>query len=375
MPDDNHVQEVYQMSVWYDIWLTIKKWTPRIVAIILIIVVLRYIILHAPTWFGSALIGFLIALVPSYFLVSQFFRVDYMVFLVPDLKNRTLTPYFFPTKLFKEGRWEIDGVKAPHKSLRLEIQDSEIDQFLKEIKQTEAEIRKLEKEKHELEELLFDTMALENSIKKKEEQIDKLADEIRELRRQINKLYEQYEQETDDEKAEALKKKAKELEKQVKAKEKQMDKLYKIVDKLREELEDKEEIKREIELLEDEIQDLIAKKNFLVQDLAWMGDEDDIKVFIADKIDFAERKIYLSPLHGYSDMELLLNGRLFDQMKGMLRDFVQEYAKLKASYNYEVYAKAAELLDKITGLGMDEGIIPLSGGENDERLELPEGTL
>lgn len=377
--EDRPIQEVYQYSVWYDIWLTLKKWVPRIVAAIIIIYILKYIITHAPNWFGSVILGFLIALVPSYFLVSQFFRIDYMVFLVPDLENRTITPYFFPTKLFREGKWEIDGVKAPHKSLRLEIRDSEIDEFLKEIKQIEAEIRQREKEKEELEKQLYDTLALENSIKKKEEQVKKLEEELRELRRQLHKKIEEYEHETDDKKAKKIDEEIKELERKIEAKEEQIEKLYKVIDKLRAELDDKEAIRREIGLLEEEIQDLIAEKNFKIEDLAWMGDEDDIKIFIADKIDFANRKIILSPLHGYSDMELLLNGKLFDQLKAMLRDFVQEYAKLKANYNYEVYAKAAELLDKITSLGMDTKVEEpaplLLGGEIGDREKLSERAL
>jgi len=378
MAEEKPVQEVYQYSVWYDIWLTIKKWAPRVLAVILALYILRYIVTHAPNWFASVLIGFIIALVPSYFLVSQFFRIDYMVFVVPDLKNRTLTPYFFPTKLFREGKWEIDGVKVPHKSLRLEIRDSEIDEFLNEIKQIEAEIRQKEKEKEELEKQLYDTLALENNIKKKEEHAKKLEEELRELRRQLNKKIEEYEHETDDEKARQLNNEIKKLEKKIEAKEEQIEKIYKAIDKLRAELDDKEAIRREIELLDEEIRDLIAEKNFKVEDLAWMGDEDDIKVFIADDIDFANRKIILSPLHGYSDMELLLNGKLFEQLKTMLRDFVQEYARLKANYNYEVYAKAAELLDRITSLGMETPVeepTPILGGEAHDREKLPEGTL
>jgi len=77
MSEEPEIQQVYQYSVWYDIWLTIKKWAPRVVAVIIMLYIMRYIVIHAPTWLSMTIIGFLIALSAGYFFVSKFFHVDY----------------------------------------------------------------------------------------------------------------------------------------------------------------------------------------------------------------------------------------------------------------------------------------------------------
>lgn len=348
MREEPEIQQVYQYSVWYDIWLTVKKWAPRIMAIIIILYILRYIILRAPTWLSMTIIGFLIALPIGYIFVSRFFHVDYYVVLDVDLERRAITPYYFPVKLFLDGKWEIAGIKASFsEDVRFSGLDKDLDAINEEVTKINEDIRQLEAERREILELL--DKAVERKERMKE--YKKLKAHYKALLRKYEDVQEKLKEETDLLRQRELAGLLKQLDKEV---DKTLQELRRFGD-MPEDIEDKiiEEVtlsivqlRRDLAEINDEIADLKYQKNRIFDQFSIISD-DGLKIFVADEINWKEKKIILAPIHGYSDLELILNGKRFKEFKGQVNKMMVEYAKMKAKYDQEALDRAIELLEEL----------------------------
>lgn len=348
---ENDIQQVYHYSVWYDIWVTLKVWIPRAVAVIIIIFVLRAIILKAPTWMGFTLLGFLIALPGSYLFVSRFFRVDYWVVLDVDLERRAITPYFFPVKLFQSGKWVIDGVKAPfHEEIEFSGLDSDLTAINKELEEIDAEIRALEKERKEILELIAKAERDKKQRKKEKEEYERyqlLKSRYDSLLKQYDRLKEQIVNEKSQLKLRKLNYRLKELDDEISKTLSELKNFAHIPRQIDEKIIEEiilsiKELKAELLEIDDEIASLKAQKNRILEQFAILSD-DGMKIFVADNIDWKEKRIVLSPLHGYSDLELAIDKERFEKLKEKVDDLAKKYAKLSVEFQTKTYEELAEL--------------------------------
>jgi len=131
------------------------------------------------------MLGFMIALPPAYILMSKFFKVDYFIFLVTNLEERTITPYFIPKKLFNEGKWVIEGVRSGFRCKYGTFKDSEIDRILKEISKIDEEIGKLGREK---EAILKDLISTPKRFKRFRLRKFAVSERLKDIEREIRHL-------------------------------------------------------------------------------------------------------------------------------------------------------------------------------------------
>ena len=348
---DNEVQQVYHYSVWYDIWVTLKRWVPRILAVLVIIYLLKVIVTKAPAWVGFSLLGFIIALPAGYVFVSRFFKVDYWVILDVNLEGRTLTPYFFPVKLFQSGKWVIEGVKAP---FREEIEfsglDSDLTAINKELEEIDADIRALEKEKKEVLELLSEAKRKKEQKKKEKEKYEQYAllkSKEEHLLARFDLLKKALLETNNPVKQRKINRELAEVEKELEQVQKEHSKFPRPPDRIDETLIEEitlsiVELKKELSEIEDEIAELRAEKNRVLEQFAILSD-DGMKIFVADEIDWREKKIVLSPLHGYSDLELAIDKERFKKLKEKVDELAKKYAKLSVEFQTKTYEELAEL--------------------------------
>ena len=348
---ENEVQQVYHYSVWYDIWITLKRWVPRVLAVLVIIYLLKVIITKAPTWVGFTLLGFLLALPGGYFFVSRFFRVDYWVVLDVDLEGRAITPYFFPVKLFQSGKWVIEGVKAPfQEEIEFSGLDSDLTAINKELEAVDAEIQALEKEKKEVLRLLAEAKRKKEQKKKekeKYEQYELLKSREEHLLARFDLLKKRLLDVRDEHEMRKISYELKQVEDELEQVRKELSKFPRPPDQVDETLIEEitlsiVELKKELADIEDEIAELRAEKNRILEQFAILSD-DGMKIFVADRIDWREKKIVLSPLHGYSDLELAIDKERFAKLKEKVDELAKKYAKLSVEFQTKTYEELAEL--------------------------------
>lgn len=303
-------QIVYNYDWKYELFQNIKRILIWLLKIGVILFVLIMLLKYAPMWLFSMVLGAVIFSVPAWLFVKSFFKVDYMIFLVVDLEKKEITPYFIPSKLIKDGIWEIVGVKTKYKSRSDVISDQEIDRIFKEIEEIDFKILKYEDRLKKLKEEL---KLLRVKRKKKLWKVGK-----------VDKLF--------------LKLGLVNLAKAVNP------------DACLETLESYEKsiykIKDEINELTYKIQELKAEKNNMLLELEWIGEFGE-SVFLSDKIDKKSKKIYLSPLHSCSDLELQLNKHKFAELKAYIKELTVKYAKMKIDYEDKVYDAAISLIEEI----------------------------
>lgn len=345
------VQQVYHYSVWYDVWVTLKRWAPRVLAVLVLIYVMKVVITKAPTWLGFTLIGFLLALPGGYFFVSRFFRIDYWVVLDVDLEGRTITPYFFPVKLFQSGKWVIEGVKAP---FREEIEfsglDSDLTAINKELEEIDAKIRALEKERKEILELIAKAERDKKQRKKEKEEYERyqlLKSKYDSLLKRYDRLKEQLFNEKNPLKLRKLNYELKNLEEEIEQTLAELRSFKHVPKEIDEKIIEEiiisiKELKAELLEIDDEIAALKAEKNKILEQYAILSD-DGMKIFVADEIDWREKKIVLSPLHGYSDLELAIDKERFKKLKEKVDELAKKYAKLSVEFQTKTYEELAEL--------------------------------
>lgn len=347
---ENEVQQVYHYSVWYDIWVTLKRWVPRVLAVLVIIYLMKVVITKAPAWVGFSLLGFLIALPAGYAFVSRFFKVDYWVVLDVNLEGRALTPYFFPVKLFQSGKWVIEGVKAP---FREEIEfsglDSDLTAINKELEEIDAEIQTLEKEKKEVLRLLAEAKRQKEQKKKEKEKYEQyslLKSREEHLLARFDLLKKRL-LEVDERERRKIGYELKQVEEELEQVRKELSKFPRPPNRVDETLIEEitlsiVELKKELADIEDEIAELRAEKNRILEQFAILSD-DGMKIFVADQIDWREKKIVLSPLHGYSDLELAIDKERFKKLKEKVDELAKKYAKLSVEFQTKTYEELAEL--------------------------------
>ena len=302
MDDDLNRQNVYNYDWKWELMQNLKTaliWLLKVGAVLFVLIML---LKNAPFWLFSMVLGAMIFAVPAWVFVRSFFKVDYMIFVVADLEKKELTPYFIPSKLIKEGVWEIEGVKSKYKSMNNIIDDKEIEHIFKEMEKTDIKIMNLENEKEKLiDELKF------IRVNRKKWNIGK-----------VDKIF--------------LKLGLKNIAKAVNP------------DELEKYEKSRIKLEMKIEELNYMIQDLRKEKNKLLMDVEWIGEYGD-SVFIADKVDKKTKKIYLAPLHACSDLELQLNKHKFNELKTKLSSMIKEYATMKINYNDNVLMEAVNLLE------------------------------
>jgi len=355
MSEEPEIQQVYQYSVWYDIWLTIKKWAPRVLAAIVALYILRYVVMHAPTWLSMTVVGFLIALPAGYFFVSRFFHVDYYVILDVDLEGRAITPYYFPVKLFLDGKWEIAGVKASFsEDIKFTGLDRDLDAINKELEEIDAEIQTLEKEKKEVLRLLAEAKRQKEQKKKEKERYEEyslLKSKEEQLLARFDLLKKRLLEVNDPIQQRKINKELAEVERELEQVQKELSKFPRPPDQVDETLIEEitlsiVELKKELADIEDEIAELRAEKNRILEQFAILSD-DSMKIFVADEIDWQNKRIILAPIHGYSDLELILNGKRFKEFKEKVNKIFEEYAKMKVKYDQQALDKAIELIESL----------------------------
>ena len=178
-------QHIYQYSVRYELWLILKKWLPRFFAVLLVFLAIMEVAKRDALFLAMNMLGFMIALPPAYILMSKFFKVDYFIFLVTNLEERTITPYFIPKKLFNEGKWVIEGVRSGFRCKYGTFKDSEIDRILKEISKIDEEIGKLGREK---EAILKDLISTPKRFKRFRLSLTNLESQVSNLKTQVSDL-------------------------------------------------------------------------------------------------------------------------------------------------------------------------------------------
>ncbi|MFA4719890.1 hypothetical protein [Pyrococcus kukulkanii] len=355
MSEEPEIQQVYQYSVWYDIWLTIKKWAPRVVAGIIALYILRYVVIHAPTWLSMTVIGFIIALPIAYIFVSRFFSVDYYVVLDVDLERRTITPYYFPVKLFLDGKWEIAGIKASFsEDIKFSGLDSDLDAINDEIKKIDEELEELEKEKKEVLRLLAEAKRQKEQKKKEKERYEEyslLKSKEEQLLARFDMLKKRLLEETNPLQQRKINYELAKVEKEFEQIQKELSKFPHPPEEISETLIEEitlsiVELKKELVEIEDEIAELRAKKNRIFDQFSIISD-DGMKIFVADEIDWQNKRIILAPIHGYSDLELILNKKRFKEFKEKVNKIFEEYAKMKVKYDQQALDKAIELIESL----------------------------
>ena len=315
-------QDVVQNTggVWYDVWAMLKKWVPRLVLAFIILKIIIWMLKKDPLYVGMNIVGFLIALPPAYWIVRKFFRIDYYVFLHSDMEKRIITPYYIPKKLFAEGKWEIEGVKAGFKSMFDEFRDSEVERIIKEVGKLDKKIKEKEGKIKAYNDRILDLEGKKEYFRIKINKLDVIPyDVVLEKGKIKNMLKNTHNN---------VKNIAKTIKKHRKTKS-EISKLYEHIEKTR-----------------DEIKDLKAEKNYILQDLAWEGEHGGL-VYLADSIDRKEKKVVLSPLHSTSNIELQINHKKFTELKTYIRDLTSKYAKMKIDYEDKVYDAAIDLIEEI----------------------------
>ncbi|AEH06354.1 ATP synthase subunit I [Methanothermococcus okinawensis] len=289
----------YQYDWKYEVFLSLKSFLLKFLKVAIVLIVLYYILKFAPFWLFSILLGSIIFFFPVYLFVKSFFKVDYLVFLHVDLEKRSITPYYFPKKLFLSGEWEIVGLKKKYIS-RIEFAGSikELEKLFKEVRELEAEIKAKEKVVDDLEKVIFYYKALKKITKKR-----------------IKKAY-----------------------RKAIGKEKTNYKEYnKIVDEYM-------SARERYEQLKDEINELKNYKNELLESLSFTGEDGGI-VWLVDRIDWENKKIFFSDVHMFSEIEFLTNANVFKEMNEKISNMYVEYSKLKNAFASEVTKTVSKLIN------------------------------
>ena len=101
----------YQYDWKYEAFVSFKSFLWKALKFLVVLGILYIVLSIAPFWFFMMILGAVVFFIPVYVFIKSFFKVDYLVFLHLDLEKRSITPYYFPRKLFLSGEWEIVGLK------------------------------------------------------------------------------------------------------------------------------------------------------------------------------------------------------------------------------------------------------------------------
>jgi len=298
-PQENLKNVTYNYDWKYELVDQGRKFLWKAFKVCLVIGLLVSLMSFAPVWFIYTLLGAFAFAVPSYLMISSLFKVEYIVILV--IEGRTLTPYYFPKKLFKTGEWEMSGTKKKYIA-RIEFAGSskELDKIIEEIKKVDADIRAKIKVKEELENVIYHFIAMKKAGKKDLKRAYRIAT----------------------------------------GKQKQNFKKY---DNL---LKEFNEAKFKKEVLEHEISYLKHLKNDMVESLAFSG-HDGGSVFLADSIDWENKRIVFSDVHMYSEIDYLTNRGIFEEMNEKVSNMFEEHSKMKNSFDSRVIEKVGKILNLI----------------------------
>jgi len=313
--EKEHIQIHYDWK--YMALMNLIKFAKWAVSILIILYILYLLLNYAPVWLLSMVLGAAIFAVPCYLFVRSFFKIDYLIFLHVDLEKRLIIPYYVPKKLILEGEWELEGVKTKYKSAEGMIDDAEIERIFKEAQKIDKKIRDLEEKReylNALKLLTFKDLQYKKTYKRW-------------------KLYNIF--------GFNLIAKYPILER------------FPIIVRRKNNYKRYEEIKRELTIIKQKIKELKAAKNQLLLNLEWSGLEGG-EIYFIDDINKKERKIYLSPLHQCSDLELQLNKHKIAELKAKLSSIIREYAKLKINYEDEIMLKAIDLIEELSKDEKDE---------------------
>ena len=289
----------YQYDWKYEAFISLKSFLWRAFKVLIVLGILYIVLSIAPFWFFMMILGAVVFFIPVYVFIKSFFKVDYLVFLHLDLEKRSITPYYFPRKLFLSGEWEIVGLKKKYIS-RIEFAGSikELEKLFKEVREIEAEIKAKEKVIDDLEKVIFYYKALKKVTKKSIKRAYKRAigkDEIN--FKEYNKIVDEY----------------------VNSKEKCED-------------------------LKSEVCELKHYKNELLESLSFTGEDGGV-VWVVDKIDWENKKIVFSDVHMFSEIEFLTNANVFKEMNEKISNMYIEYSKLKNSFASEVTKMTSKVIN------------------------------
>jgi len=289
----------YHYDWKYEAFISFKSFLWKAFRVLIVLALLYIILTVAPFWFFTMCLGAVIFFIPVYLFIKSFFKVDYLVFLHVDLEKRSITPYYFPKKLFTSGEWEIVGLKRKYIS-RVEFAGSikELEKLFKEVREVEVQIKAKEKVMKDLEDVILYFKALKKITKKRFKKAFRNALGKEDINfKEYNKIVNQY----------------------IEAK-----KHY-------------EEVKEEIEYLK-------SYKNELLESLSFMGEDGGV-VFVVDKIDWENKKIIFSDVHMFSEIEFLTNANIFKEMNEKISNMYLEYSKLKNAFANEVIKTVSKLIN------------------------------
>jgi len=313
---EEHEKNIQFHYDWkYEALRNLLKFAKWAIILLTILYALYLLLKYAPIWLLCMIVGSVIFAIPNYLFIKSFFKVDYLIFLYIDLENRLITPYFVPKKLILEGEWELIGVKTRYRSENDIIDDAEINRIYCECEKIDKKINNLEEKKTYLEALrllTFKNLPYKKTYKRW-------------------KLYNLF--------GFNILARYPILEK------------FPILIRRKEQYKRYEEIRRELLVIKQKIKDLKAEKNSLLMGLEWTGMEGG-EIYFINEIDRKAKKIYLSPLHQCSDLELQLNKNKFKELRLKLSEMIKEYAVLKINYEDEILLKAVDLIEEI---GKEDG--------------------
>jgi len=289
----------YQYDWKYEVFISLKSFLWKAFKVLIVLGILYIILSVAPFWFFMMVLGAVIFFIPTWMFVKSFFQVDYFVFLHVDLERRSITPYYFPKRLFTSGEWEIVGLKRKYIS-RIEFAGSikELEKLLREVREIESEIEAKEKVMKDFEKVLFYFKALKKITKKRIKKAYRNAIGEKEINfKEYNKIVNEY----------------------INARE-------------------------QYEQLKEEVQELKHYKNELLDSLSFVGEDGGV-VWVVDKIDWENKKIIFSDVHMFSEIEFLTNANVFKEMNEKISNMYIEYSKLKNSFASEVTKMTSKVIN------------------------------
>jgi len=258
-------------------------------------------------------------------------------------------------KLFLDGKWEIAGIKASFsEDIRFTGLDRDLDAINKELEAINADIEALEKEKKEVLRLLAEAKRKKEQKKKEKKRYEEyslLKSREEHLLARFNLLKKRLLDVKDERERRKISYELKQVEEELEQVRKELSKFPSPSDAIDETLIEEitlsiVELKKELAEIDEELADLRAEKNRIFDQFSIISD-DGLKIFVADEINWKEKKIILAPIHGYSDLELVLNGKRFKEFKEKVNKIFEEYATMKVKYDQQALDKAIELIESL----------------------------
>jgi anion-transporting ArsA/GET3 family ATPase len=79
-------------------------------------------------------------------------------------------------------------------------------------------------------------------------------------------------------------------------------------------------------------------------EISFVG-EDGGTVFLVDRIDWENKKIYFADVHMFSEVEFFVNANIFREMNEKVSSIYYEYSKLKNAFSCEVIRAVSKLIN------------------------------